>query len=86
MIKTTVTKIILSDEDSQALLNSIKVIESIYDAMLDVGYDATLTTLDGVNIDTENFYKYLEFLGEVRNANSNMEVCDFIINENIKEV
>lgn len=86
MIKTTVTKIILSDQESQALLNSIEVIESIYDALIDVGYHATLTTLDGVDIGTEDFSKYLEFLGEVKNANSKMEICDFIINEDIKEM
>lgn len=80
MIKTTVSKIILSDEDSQALFKSVKVIEAIYDAMLDVGVDATLTTPDGVDINTEDFYKYLTFLDSARGAES------FIIEEVVKEI
>ena len=80
MIKTTVTKIILSDQESQALLNSIEVIESIYDALLDTGYHATLTTPDGVDISTEDFYKYLTFIESAKGAES------FIIEEDTKEV
>lgn len=81
MIKTTVTKIVLSDEDSQALLNSVKVIDSIYDAMLDVDEDATLTTYDGVDISTEDFYKYLMFIRSIKRDGGT-----FIIEEDTKEI
>jgi len=82
MIKTTVSKIILSDEDSQALFDGVKVIESIFDAMREVGEDATLSTSDGVDISTEDFYKYLSFLWDIKMCTVN----SFVIEEETKEV
>lgn len=82
MIKTTVSKIILSDEDSQALFEGVKVIESIFDAMREVGEDATLSTSDGVDISTEDFYKYLSFLWDIKMCTTN----SFVIEEDTKEI
>ena len=82
MIKTTVSKIILSDKESSILLLSLDTIESIFDAMLEVGTDATLTTSAGVDISTEDFHKYLEFLWDIRNSSPN----SFTIDETTKEM
>ena len=82
MIKTTVSKIILSDKESSILLLSLSVIESIFDALREVGTDATLTTSAEVDISAEDFHKYLEFLWDLRDSSPN----SFIINEDTKEV
>ena len=82
MITTTVSKIILSDKESSVLLLGLGTIESIFDALREVGTDATLSTSDGVDISTEDFYKYLSFLWDLKNSSPN----SFIINEETKEV
>ena len=82
MIKTTVSKIILSDKESDILLLSLKTVESIFDAMLKVGTDATLSTSTGVEISTEDFHKYLEFLWDLKTSAPN----SFVIDEDVKEM
>lgn len=82
MITTTVSKIILSDKESSVLLLGLGTIESIFDALREVGTDAALSTSDGVDISTEDFYKYLSFLWDLKNSSPN----SFVINEDTKEV
>lgn len=86
MIKTTVSKIILSDEEAHALSSSVSILGSIYDAMVNVSTDATLTTSSGVDVSTEDFHRYIEFLWDVRQSEIKREACSFIIDEDIKEM
>lgn len=86
MIKTTVTKIVLSDEEAHALSSSVSILSSIYNAMVNASTDATLTTSSGVDVSTEDFHRYIEFLWDVRQSEIKREACRFIIDEDIKEM